>query len=345
MRGWGAPLRRSTRAPAARGPRSAGAPALAGGTLFAAALCVGCSPDAGTRGRVPCPTGEILTAAGCLPVPDRPFPTRDAGLPTSPDASAPDVDPGDTGPPDTGAPPVDAGVAPDSGPTALELGGRWALESKSLDVVASEALGIAEVTFTTLAAIDLTATGQQLRLRVEVCALESTPFQGYGTTYPEAAIAAIEVAELGAELSGLGAGASFATEARVQLLGWRALRDPATDNVPSEPTDRRVVDSDRDNSPGVTLIVSGQLEGRISVANRVVQSLSGTVLDAEHIEGRVSTQRAQNILEAMGPLLFGNVSIAQHPDPSRSTFRMRRLEVSSADGCPAILAAREELFP
>ena len=91
-------------------------------------------------------------------------------------------------------------------------------------------------------------------------------------------IAAIATDMGSAELSAAAIGASYTPKRRVQLLGWSARGDAATEEVPTDPKDPRVRDGDMDGKPGVTLTVDGLIKGSVYVVNRSVIDIQAKIV-------------------------------------------------------------------
>lgn len=140
-----------------------------------------------------------------------------------------------------------------------------------------------------------------------------------------------------------GAGFDIETTQGVTTRGVN-LTDPLTDTMPTETTDERVVDQDGDQNPGISLVISGALQGELYVIHRHKATLSGALESDTRISGRTAWTTDQVILGASSEFLAAQDPKPQtHPDPSKSTFVMVKAEAS--DDCAALNAKRATLFP
>jgi hypothetical protein len=299
-----------------------------------------------------CPEGQIATVSGCLPVPAAAFDAsgradaapadEDAGIAPLADAAPADALSDSGVDPD----PMDA-ARPDTGVVGFSLDGVWALEITDVQRVASEALGARdEVTITTLARVEVLERGTSLGLVTQVCSIVSTPFAGYTTTHPPAAIASLGLDQGSATLSEQREGASIELARRVEVMGWHAAVDPVFEQVPEVDNDPRLVDGDQDQNPGVSLEITGPISGQMYVASRAVVTLNGTVLSRERIEGTSHTTRVRNTLGGSNDLLASaDVTFTPSPDAAGSRFRMVRVPEMIQPSCEGIIDGQEQLFP
>lgn len=227
----------------------------------------------------------------------------------------------------------------------VQLAGTFALQVVNSQIF-DGVLGQDTVVLTTVSqmTIDHTPGTTTIEATSEVCGVEMTPYADNETTYPAATIAAIPVETTTMTLSEAKEGASFTSPASVRLIGWTTSADPATDPIPTDGADSRVVDSDSDSNPGVTLQVNGAIvSGDIYIVNRSAVTLDGTIVSADRVEGLSVTQQEQTILGASDPLLeLGNVTATPDPDSSASTFQLVR--VPDTDTCASIMANAGTLF-
>lgn len=140
-----------------------------------------------------------------------------------------------------------------------------------------------------------------------------------------------------------GAGFDIATTQGVTTRGVN-LSAPLTDTMPTDATDERVVDQDGDTNPGISLVITGALQGELYVIHRHKASLTGALESDTRISGRTAWTTDQVILGASSEFLAAQDPKPQtHPDPSKSTFVMVKAEAS--DDCAALNAKRSTLFP
>lgn len=115
----------------------------------------------------------------------------------------------------------------------------------------------------------------------------------------------------------------YAVDLRTEAVGYDA-GEPLP--VPTLPEDPRVVDTDEDGHPGVTIQVYAPLFGDVDIY--IVQYsqtwLSGTVRNQNRISGSAEVKfLTQNIVGASNSLFVRKTDLAS--DNSRSNFRLKRL--------------------
>jgi len=123
------------------------------------------------------------------------------------------------------------------------------------------------------------------------------------------------------------------------------LDDPATDELPKEASDPRVYDQDKDEKPGVTVDMIGNIpmmfqgEGHIAIAQRMSNSYSGSTINGE-IKGTVAWSDEQYILEYSHDILKNSGKAV--PDNAASNFHVVKIDESWT--CEEIIANEEVLF-
>lgn len=228
------------------------------------------------------------------------------------------------------------------GGDAVDLSGTWASKLVNAQIFKGP-LGEDKVTITTLARVRLEQKDKTVTTTTEVCSVKLSPYKNNQTLYPDKAIAAIATDMGSAELSAAALGASYTPRRRVQLLGWSARGDAATEEVPTDPKDPRVRDGDMDGKPGVTLTVDGLIKGSVYVVNRSVIDIQAKIVSRDRVAGSSRTEQQQNILDADNPLLKGMVATRPDPDPAASTFLLVRTSPAT-DSCGAIKSGADTIF-
>ncbi len=99
------------------------------------------------------------------------------------------------------------------------------------------------------------------------------------------------------------------------------LVDPACDALPTDPNDPRVVDSDNDGYPGISVGLSGLITGMLRCVQRQATALHGVAVAADRIEGGMTFESDQSVIESA-------------PSSIKALYQMSR---SSAD--PAVCAS------
>ena len=197
---------------------------------------------------------------------------------------------------------------------------------------------------TVWALVRMTQTGTAFRYDETTCGIQTEKVFGAETTYPEAFINGIEVRHRQGTIASADPGAQFRTTQYAQAFGVR-LADPMKDALPTDPADKRLVDTDADGHPGATVIIRHPLvgTGKVYVAQRSVARLEGTLQADGSIRGVVYT--APNMFKIGADTWWLRVDSPQrpHPDPKMSPFWM--MPVSDTQTCAQILAGKATIFP
>lgn len=120
------------------------------------------------------------------------------------------------------------------------------------------------------------------------------------------------------------------------------LENIATDPLPTSPDDPRIFDQDGDGHPGMTVQISGLIQGDIYVIQRGFTALQGE-LNGDHFDGLVKWTDEQVTLGASNPILASNQpQNTLDPDPENSFFHSTRLTDDLS--CDTILARSDALF-
>ena len=197
---------------------------------------------------------------------------------------------------------------------------------------------------TVWALVRMTQTGTAFRYDETTCGIQTEKVFGAETIYPEAFINGIEVRHRQGTLAAPDAGGQFRTTQYAQAFGVR-LADPMKDALPTDPADKRLVDTDGDGRPGATVIIHHPLvgTGKVYVAQRSVARLEGTLQADGSVRGVVYT--APNMFKIGADTWWLRADSPQrpHPDSKMSPFFM--MPVSDSETCAQILAGKATIFP
>jgi hypothetical protein len=133
---------------------------------------------------------------------------------------------------------------------------------------------------------------------------------------------------------------------RVFEVSGATLADPATEALPTAPDDPRLVDQDMDGNPGVTIVLTGLVDGQVYAAERRSTDLDGVAVSADRLVGLVAFTSEQSVVDADPPSLKDTVGTSEQlPDPEacNSTFEMVRVP-DTAD-CAWVRDQEAMLFP
>jgi len=124
------------------------------------------------------------------------------------------------------------------------------------------------------------------------------------------------------------------------LVQGAILADPTDKNsLPTDPTDPRLVDLDGDGHPGLTVLLTGLIDGSAYVVQWDQFALAGRPTASDHIVGEVTFDTRENVVDS-DPALIKQVVAQPIPDanPCVSFFVLAR--VADAADCAAINAHR-----
>ncbi|NMB75533.1 MAG: hypothetical protein GYA21_10445 [Myxococcales bacterium] len=183
----------------------------------------------------------------------------------------------------------------------------------------------------------------RLDMLIQVCDLkqvsETTLVQ---VVFPEAFLQSLETYPRVIELRpDLGTN-RFVSPLAVEVYGAH-LVDPVNDTLPAEAADSRVYDQDGDGKPGVTIRVTGLVDGEIYLVQRSKSTLSGWFESPDRWGGLIDSEVEQVYLGSDNPVLSKPNESTKDPDPSHSTIVLKRIE--PLHECDWISSQGEALFP
>ncbi|MEX1294951.1 MAG: hypothetical protein AB1Z67_02150 [Candidatus Limnocylindrales bacterium] len=221
-----------------------------------------------------------------------------------------------------------------------ELVGRWA----HYDVVAyeDEAFGTLIVSY---GFNDLGIEGGRLIDRASFCWSEQVSDQPFESSLSDAATQAIRPPATPLTVEEVDGVLRISRPPTPTPIGIR-LDDPATEPLPSDPEDPRVVDDDGDGEPGVTVSIDigAGIVGEIYIARREIFEYEATQVEPDLLTGTVTDTSEQLVIGANNPLfLASEADWVQHPDPEKSFIVLRR--VADDWDCDRLRSERDELFP
>jgi len=124
------------------------------------------------------------------------------------------------------------------------------------------------------------------------------------------------------------------------------LDDPATEPLPVDPADPRIVDDDGDGKPGITVTVrvSDDLAGEVYLARREIFAYEASLVEPDLLSGTVTDRSEQLVIGASDPAFATTGGdFVQHPDLTKSPILLRR--VGPDWDCDRLAAERDRLFP
>ncbi|RYZ85062.1 MAG: hypothetical protein EOP04_16770 [Proteobacteria bacterium] len=132
----------------------------------------------------------------------------------------------------------------------------------------------------------------------------------------------------------------IARDSLTQVLGAN-LVNPASDALPTNSKDPRVIDADGDGKPGATTRASfGLLSGDIYFVQRSTNTYSASMNNDGNLKGLIQDKTEQSLI-GKGSILIPSlalspVTITQDKDASKSTVTLERISAGST--CDSVLA-------
>jgi len=234
------------------------------------------------------------------------------------------------------------GACTSKSPTALapDLTGRWAIRTVASRYVPKTGLTSAFYTKTISVILgDQTQTGTDVSLSAEYCSQKAEdPDSLAHIIIPDSYVKSLKpfVRTGGVALGNAGAEV-FAMPSFIEVVG-ALLADPASDPLPVDATDARLLDQDNDGNPGITIKLSGLASGDLYVAQRQTSTWTGIAVGVDRVEGHYAFTSEQNVVAAEPTALKSLAAQTAIVDPNTcaSTFVMVR--VGAATTCAEVLA-------
>lgn len=179
--------------------------------------------------------------------------------------------------------------------------------------------------------------GTRLVITEEVCELETVgSTKAIKTSYPPAFLRA---------LSGLVREAELRRDSAWSYLEAGTLRTAGASvevnaPLPTQADDPRVLDSDGDGHPGLTVEISGLIEGQVYVVQRGRSQLQANLHATDRLEGPLKFSSEEQVIGASHELLTKKPPT--RPDPDESFFRRRRVPANAT--CAEVVARRPRLL-
>lgn len=185
--------------------------------------------------------------------------------------------------------------------------------------------------------LDLRHEHNRLRGHGQVCMFRlQSPTSLVQVEFPRAFQNALSQPILDAELFRKGDTTFFRQSPLFLVLG-ASLRRPRGEPLPLDRLDPRVIDSDRDGKPGVTVRVHGLIDGEIYLVQRTWSALRGRSVHAERFEGDLVHGKEEVVLGATHQIL--SVFPPTRPNPEKSFFVLEKTADNA--GCDAANARLE----
>ncbi len=231
-------------------------------------------------------------------------------------------------------------------PTTLQgfsISGVWAEKWVNASIDKVPILGQVAATTTTYLRLQVYETSGNVTAQAETCALDiDGGTDVVKSIAPDALIRSLGISTRKATLTEENGTLVYRQSECVELRGVR-LTTPSTEALPTSPDDPRVYDQDGDGKPGITVRVTGLIDGEVYLCQRDLHFRDGRVVGKDTIRGLTAWTRHQSYLGSDNQVLNDNpVESSTNPDPSLSYFVMHRID--SRLDCQGIAVNAEEIF-
>lgn len=220
------------------------------------------------------------------------------------------------------------------------LVGRWA----HYDAVAYQA-GTFKTLIVSYGFNDFTESNGKIIDSAKFCFAEQRTNQPVTTSISDAATQAIKPPSTPLTIRRIDGRLHVHRSATPTPVGIRLAR-PATDRLPSDPNDPRIVDSDRDGKPGITVTIDvpGGLKGELYLARREIFAWNAVQVSRDLLRGTVTDTSEQLVVGASSPIFApADGNWVQVTDLTKSPIELRR--VGRQWDCAKLAAERDRLFP
>lgn len=206
---------------------------------------------------------------------------------------------------------------------APDLSGRWLLIEVASTRSQVVALGELRSELQAGLLLDLQHRDGRLRGEGEVCRFRlESPTAFVKVEFPDAFRAALAPPMLDARVEYRDDALYFEQPRMTAVLG-AALQRPLGEPLPARADDPRVVDADGDGKPGVTIRVTGLVDGEMYLVQRSWSAMAGRATSSLRIEGALLHDKEEVVLGATHAVLAAFPPT--RPDPARSYFILERL--------------------
>ncbi len=192
--------------------------------------------------------------------------------------------------------------------------------------------------------MEIKESGGAWEIGLEICALRmestSTLVQ---TLFPDAFIESLEKTTQPASFERRDDVAVLVAPRFIELRGVR-LTDPENEPMPTDADDPRVFDQDGDGKPGMTVRITGLIDGEVYVIQRASSWWEVVVAEdaPARLDGLVDWDVEQVVLGADNSLLTLGGDSDKDPDASKSRHLLRRLEAGTS--CEQMILDEAEIF-
>lgn len=219
-----------------------------------------------------------------------------------------------------------------------ELVGRWA----HYDIVAYED-ELMKTMIVSYGFTDFSVEDGVLIEGEEFCTAEQVSDQDITTAISDEGTQAIKPVSTPVEVTGEPGALRVQRPATPTPVGIE-LEDPANDVLPSDPDDPRIVDSDGDGKPGITVTIEigDGFSGELYLARREIFAYDMRQDGPDTMTGTVTDSSEQLVIGASDPILETTAQWEQVPDPALSPITLVRVDEDW--DCDRLAAEIDDLF-
>jgi hypothetical protein len=168
---------------------------------------------------------------------------------------------------------------------------------------------------------------------IDAWRLTPSPFQRSGTFAPDAASGQL----------------TLTLPTLIEVAG-AVLPDPVCDALPTDPNDPRLVDTDHDGFPGISVGLEGLITGTLRSVQRQATALQGVAVAADRVEGGMAYESDQSVVASDPPdirCLYALSRSSADPAVCSSSFVMVKVSddvVAGGVDCDWVRAQEAQLL-
>ena len=235
---------------------------------------------------------------------------------------------------------------PEAGPDAAApdpFDGTWALLLVMTSSMDAPVIGQSESENRMIARVEQTRAGDALTVKFHTCDFDiKSSDPNVQIIVPDAFVAALPDDTITGTLKDDGSQFQLVVPKFRQVRSVE-LANPETDPLPTDPKDPRVLDWDKDGKPGMTISVTGSVgAGDMYIIQRTWTELKGSSYVTEAIDGTITWDVDQVLLDATNPLMKMMPDPTATTDPAKNYFRHRKIDAALT--CAEIIAQQDTLF-
>lgn len=229
-------------------------------------------------------------------------------------------------------------------PDVTDISGHWAFQTTGSQLVQAPAISNPFHTrVVSLLLVDLTETGTSVTMKASYCAQHVETDSVEQTVLPDPFVKALAPYTRSGTYEVTGGVGHFKMPDFPEVLGAK-LANPMTDALPTDPTDSRVFDQDKDGNPGMTIKLTGLIDGTAYVVQRLISSYDGAALTKDHLQGKLGFSSEQVILDS-NPIVIKNQSPKGSPDPVACDSHFDAVRLPASADCQYVVSNTATLFP